>query len=71
MTVIDQIPAPDTAADPVTDCADLAQIAAQRDAYAQQAADLRRALAGAHSREIFLNRTIAQLREQLADLGAR
>ena len=45
---------------------DDAELTAERDAYAAEAQALRRQLAEANAREIFLNTTINQLRANLA-----
>lgn len=50
------------------DAMDPSELAADRDAYAAEAHALRRQLADAHAREVFLNNTINQLR---ADLECR
>ena len=47
--------------------ADPAGLAEERDAYAAEAQALRRQLADANAREIFLNATIADLRATLAN----
>ena len=54
-----------TRSEPACPDIDAAELTEERDAYAAEAQALRRQLAEANAREIFLNNTIAQLRAAL------